>query len=257
MPVVSKFFGEELTSNSKSMSLLSLLCTLSSSTSAIILFKLYRKSIKIRKSTKKALELQSQTKQNSEDKTTKTKTNLNKKFIAQFKQILAILIPKWRSAEIGYMTLISSLLVVRSLCEFWTIYLGTRLESAIISGELASFITHLKKFAMTMPLMSLTSSLLKYSTRSLEIRFRSRLTKHVMQKYMYKLTFYQLNQKMRNVDQLITNDLDMFAKTCSTLYSQLSKPLMDILIYVYGISRYAFCMRQKSFCFTITYQTSV
>jgi ABC-type uncharacterized transport system fused permease/ATPase subunit len=193
--------------------------------------------MKIRKSTKNALQ-QVQAHHKKEQNGNKKGKNVNNKFFVQFMSIFKILVPNWRCPEVGFMSLISSMLVVRSLCDLWTIYLGTLLESSIISGETSSFINHLKKFAMTMPLMSLTNSIIKYSNRQLEIRFRKRLTTHLMQKYMYKLTFYKLNQKMKNVDQMITTDVEKFASTAATLYSQLSKPLLDILIYVYGISRY-------------------
>jgi len=39
-----------------------------------------------------------------------------------------------------------------------------------------------------------------------------------------------------NVDQLITADVDRFCSSLANLYSQLSKPMLDIFIYVYGIS---------------------
>jgi ABC-type uncharacterized transport system fused permease/ATPase subunit len=241
MSVVSKYLGEvgvkELP-HSKGVSILWSVCTLSSTTSALILFNLYRKSKKIRKSTKKALEAHQQLQlQKSAEACGKKRANLNRKFFTQLLRILRILVPKWNCPEVGLMGLTTITLIIRSLCDLWTIYLGTLLESAIISGESQSFFQHLKKFAMTMPLMSVTNSVLKYATRQLEIRFRARLTKHLMQKYMHKLTFYKLNQKIRNVDQLITTDVEKFAQTAASLYGQLSKPMLDIIIYVYGISR--------------------
>jgi len=95
----------------------------------------------------------------------------------------------------------------------------------------------LKHFAMTMPLMSLTNVGLKYSTRQLELHFRSNLTSFLLQKYLNKLTFYKVNQKVRNVDQILTTDVEKLAFTVAKLYSQMSKPLLDILIYAYGITR--------------------
>ena len=52
------------------------------------------------------------------------------------------------------MGLISGVLVVRSLCDVWTIYLGTLLESAIITHDNPKFNRHLLEFAMTMPMVS-------------------------------------------------------------------------------------------------------
>jgi ABC-type uncharacterized transport system fused permease/ATPase subunit len=139
------------------------------------------------------------------------------------------------------MSLISGFLIVRSLCDLWTIYLCTLMESAIISGNRGKFLRHLGQFGMTMPLMSLTNVGLKYSSRQLELKFRERLTKHLMGNYLGKgLTFYKLNQRMKNVDQVMTTDVEKLSQTLAKLYSQLSKPLLDIGIYAYGISRLVF-----------------
>lgn len=134
------------------------------------------------------------------------------------------------------MSLVSVMLVVRALCDLWTIYLGTLIESAIIGGEPLRFNRLIKQFAMTMPTMTLTNATLKYSIRQLEIRFRDRLTRYLMAKYMHKLTFYKVNHIERNIDQLITTDVEKFTSTLANLYSRMSKPLLDIVIYVYGIS---------------------
>jgi ABC-type uncharacterized transport system fused permease/ATPase subunit len=152
-----------------------------------------------------------------------------------------ILVPKLNCAESGFMSLISGFLIVRSLCDLWTIYLCTLMESAIISGNRGKFLRHLGQFGMTMPLMSLTNVGLKYSSRQLELKFRERLTKHLMGNYLGKgLTFYKLNQRMKNVDQVTTTDVEKLSQTLAKLYSQLSKPLLDIGIYAYGISRLVF-----------------
>lgn len=84
--------------------------------------------------------------------------------------------------------------------------------------------------------MALTNSVLKFSTEKLARRFRSRLTEHITGKYMNGLTFYTLSLKTSGIDQLIATDINLFSSTLANLYSQLSKPLLDIVIYVYGIS---------------------
>ena len=84
--------------------------------------------------------------------------------------------------------------------------------------------------------MAITNSLLKLSTEKLARRFRSRLTEHITKKYMNGLTFYTLSLKASGIDQLISTDINLFSSTLASLYSQLSKPILDIMIYVYGIS---------------------
>jgi ATP-binding cassette subfamily D (ALD) protein 3 len=84
--------------------------------------------------------------------------------------------------------------------------------------------------------MSLVNSILKYATEKLHLRFRSRLTSHLLQQYMSNNTFYKTADLLPNIDQLISTDVDRFSSTLAQLYSQMAKPVLDIIIYVYGIS---------------------
>ncbi|CAL8131714.1 unnamed protein product [Orchesella dallaii] len=228
MAILSKF---ETNSSSKKH-FLRLICGLCSVKSIVFLTYLYKKSTRSHKIIKL---VEAQNKLQSSSKGGKGK-RVDKRFFHQLKTIISILIPSWKCPEVGYMSLVTVMLGVRAFCDLWTIYLGTLIESAIICGEPLRFNRLVAEFAMTMPTMTLTNATLKYSIRQLEIRFRSRLTHHLMGKYMHKLTFYKLNQSERNIDQLITTDVEKFTSTLANLYSQMSKPLLDIIIYVYGIS---------------------
>ncbi|ODN05225.1 ATP-binding cassette sub-family D member 3 [Orchesella cincta] len=228
MALLSKF--ENNTTSKKHF--LKLICGLCSVKSIIFLTHLYKKSTRSHKIIK-LVEAQNKQQSSSNGKSGK---RVDKRFFHQLKTIIRILIPSWKCPEVGYMSLVTVMLIVRALCDLWTIYLGTLIESAIICGEPLRFNRLIAEFAMTMPTMTLTNATLKYSIRQLEIRFRSRLTHHLMEKYMHKLTFYKLNQSERNIDQLITTDVEKFTSTLANLYSQMSKPLLDIIIYVYGIS---------------------
>jgi len=202
---------------------LRIVCLTSSFTSVLFLIKLFSKSR--RASLYKSIF-------RNQFKSKKERTD----FYAKLRQILRLLIPSWTSPEVGYMALTSTVLVCRSILDVWTIYLGTLLESAIITMDKKRFSHHLLQFAMLMPSMALTNSVLKFSTEKLARRFRSRLTEHITGKYMNGLTFYTLSLKTSGIDQLIATDINLFSSTLANLYSQLSKPLLDIVIYVYGIS---------------------
>ncbi|GBP10403.1 ATP-binding cassette sub-family D member 3 [Eumeta japonica] len=52
-------------------------------------------------------------------------------------------------------------------------------------------------------------------------------------------TYYQianLDNRISNADQLLTNDVDKFCETIVDLYSNISKPLLDISIYLYRLT---------------------
>lgn len=74
----------------------------------------------------------------------------------------------------------------------------------------------------------------------LSIQFRTRLTTHIHQKYLTDMTFYavgNLDDRIKNADQCITVDTMKFSNSLAELYSNLAKPVLDIFIYNYQLTR--------------------
>lgn len=52
-------------------------------------------------------------------------------------------------------------------------------------------------------------------------------------------TYYKMNNldsRIANADQLLTQDVDKFCDSVTDLYSNILKPLLDIFIYVYRLT---------------------
>lgn len=45
-----------------------------------------------------------------------------------------------------------------------------------------------------------------------------------------------LDNRIANADQLLTTDIDKFCESVTDLYSNISKPVLDIFIYVYRLT---------------------
>lgn len=45
-----------------------------------------------------------------------------------------------------------------------------------------------------------------------------------------------LDNRISNADQLLTTDIDKFCESATDLYSNISKPILDIFIYVYRLT---------------------
>jgi ATP-binding cassette subfamily D (ALD) long-chain fatty acid import protein len=79
-----------------------------------------------------------------------------------------------------------------------------------------------------------TNSMLTYLQGKLSIGFRSRLTSYLHERYLKNMTFYKvanLDDRIKNADQLITQDVTKFCDKVSELYSNLTKPILDTIIY--------------------------
>lgn len=81
---------------------------------------------------------------------------------------------------------------------------------------------------------SLLNSALDFITKSLSVHFRENLAKDMNDKYLTKQIFYQMtgiDNRISNPDQRLTQDIEKWAESLSSMYSNLSKPLLDIFMF--------------------------
>ncbi|XP_049866365.1 ATP-binding cassette sub-family D member 3 [Pectinophora gossypiella] len=167
------------------------------------------------------------------------KANVDAKFIAELKLLWKIMFPGLWSKESALMGLIALSLISRSMCDLWLIQHSTLIEGSIITMNLSEFKRLLLKFFMAMPMISLVNNVLKWSIGETKLRIRTNLTLHLYQQYLKGFTYYQvtnLDNRISNADQLLTTDIDKFCETVIDLYSNISKPLLDIGIYLYRLT---------------------
>ncbi|XP_052274387.1 ATP-binding cassette sub-family D member 3-like isoform X2 [Dreissena polymorpha] len=155
-------------------------------------------------------------------------------FFRRMVKLLKILVPTWLCPEVWYLALVAASLIARTYADVWMIQNGTAIESAIIGRNVELFKKHLFKFMWAMPIISVVNNLLKYGLNELKLRFRTRLSHHLYEKYLQGFTYYKmsnLDNRISNPDQLLTTDVDKFCDTVAELYSNLSKPILDVVIY--------------------------
>lgn len=78
----------------------------------------------------------------------------------------------------------------------------------------------------------LISSQLSWHQAELSLKYRTRLTHHIHDKYLSQLTFYgisALDDRIKNPDQLIAVDVAKFSNSLAELYSNLAKPILDMV----------------------------
>nr|DBA18059.1 TPA: hypothetical protein GDO54_016352 [Pyxicephalus adspersus] len=154
-------------------------------------------------------------------------------------RILKILVPKTFSKEGGYLLLIAVMLIARTYCDVWMIQNGTFIESAIIGRSRKDFRKYLFNFITAMPAISLVNNFLKFGLNELKLCFRERLTKYLYDEYLKSFTYYKmgnLDNRIANADQLLTQDVEKFCNSVVDLYSNLSKPFLDIVLYIFKLT---------------------
>ncbi|CAB3243421.1 unnamed protein product [Arctia plantaginis] len=167
------------------------------------------------------------------------RAQVDARFIAEFKVIWKIMMPSMWSKESGFMMLIALSLISRSMCDLWLIQHTTLVEGSIITMNHKEFRRLLTQFFISMPVISLVNNVLKWSIGELKLRLRTNLTMHLYQQYLKGFTYYQvsnLDNRISNADQLLTTDIERFCDTVVDLYGNITKPILDISIYLYRLT---------------------
>lgn len=163
------------------------------------------------------------------------RVGVNAQFLQQLRKLLPICIPSVYSREFGLLMTLAVVLLGRTWLDIWFSAFNGEVVKAIVTRNKREFVRKaVIEFGLMMWPMAVVNSMLKLTINSLAISFRSRLTSHAHEQYLKSLTFYKvtnLDNRLNNADQLLTQDIDKFADNLSHLYSDLAKPIVDIVLF--------------------------
>ena len=164
----------------------------------------------------------------------KSKGQVDGLFFSRLWELVKIVIPSWKTQEVGYLIGLTVFLYLRT---YLSIYLATvkgRIVKGIIKLDLNLFLKGLLNLALCAFPGSFINSCMTFFNRSLAINFRARLTTYFMDKYLKDLVYYQmtnLDQRILTPDQRLTTDIEKWATSLANLYSNISKPVLDIILF--------------------------
>ncbi|EAU39129.1 hypothetical protein ATEG_00483 [Aspergillus terreus NIH2624] len=168
------------------------------------------------------------------------KVGVNREFFRNLLRLLKIVIPGWNSKELRLLFGHSVFLVLRTLLSLYVAELDGRLVSNLVRGRGKDFLLGLVWWMIVAVPATFTNSMLSYHQCRLALSYRKRLTDHIHEKYLNNMTFYAisaLDDRIKNPDQLITVDVSRFSDSLAELYSNLAKPVLDMAIYNYSLSK--------------------
>lgn len=170
--------------------------------------------------------------ENAEAEGGKKKVELNREFFRSLTRLLRIVLPSWRSKEMRLLVTHSFFLVMRTLISLRVAAMDGAIVKALVKGNGREFLKRLVWWMVLALPATFTNSMLSYHQAELALRYRTRLTQHVHDKYLSQLTFYgisALDDRINNPDQLIAVDVAKFSNSLSEIYSNLAKPLLDMV----------------------------
>nr|CAG8440986.1 13659_t:CDS:10 [Entrophospora candida] len=161
------------------------------------------------------------------------KVGVDARFFAQIRKLLPICIPGVATKEFILLISLAFVLIARSQRS-----MGKSSFKAIVSRDRKAFISRaVIEFGLMMWPMSVVNNSLKLTINALALSFRTRLTRYAHEQYLKDITFYKISNidnRIQNADQLLTQDIDKFAENLSHLYSDIAKPLVDSRIITHS-----------------------
>ncbi|GAA5853085.1 hypothetical protein JCM8547_000196 [Rhodosporidiobolus lusitaniae] len=173
---------------------------------------------------------------------TPARVGVNKEFFRQLGAIFRIIIPRATSKEVFLVGLHTTFLVLRTYLSLLVAKLDGKLVGDLVSANGRGFLNGLLLwFALAVPSVY-TNAMIRFLQSKLAISFRTRLTRYVHDLYLDKNTFHKvINLDARiggsGADQFVTTDIARFCETLSALYSNVSKPTLDLIFFNYQLGR--------------------
>ncbi|CAI4227850.1 unnamed protein product [Auanema sp. JU1783] len=162
-----------------------------------------------------------------------TKKGFNPEFLKQLKFLLKIMVPGLFTKEAGIIGTHSLILICRTFLSIYVAGLEARIVKAIVEKDVNKFVWLLSTWlAVALP-ATFINSMIRFFESYLGLAFRSKLTQYAYKQYFSDQTYYavsNLDSRLQNADQCLTEDITMFSQSVAHLYSHLTKPVLDILL---------------------------
>lgn len=167
---------------------------------------------------------------------------VNKALLKQLRFLLNIVVPGFWSKEFGILSLHTLTLICRTFLSIYVATLDGKIVKTIVQKDAFKFMWQLSKWIIIAVPATFVNSLIRFVESKLALAFRTRLVNYSYSKYFDKQTYYRVSNldcRLPNADQCLTDDINVFTQSLAHLYSHLTKPLLDIAIMSFTLYKLA------------------